>query len=152
VNASRLREQLIEEWSNYLAALAKYESSHESARDLVGKARAKEALRMLHRIATAGGIKLPNVPDGLNGKAFDNKRLSTFDQRQALEEGWCLMCDSRGNIEIERDDEANTFSRPALGLRVFKYDEEALEFVTKHAAEGSRYHQQALAVVKGQLF
>ena len=152
MNASRLREQLIEEWSNYLAALAKYESSHEFARDLVGKARAKEALRMLHRIATAGGIKLSNVPDGLNGKACDNKCLSTFDQRQALEEGWCLMCDSRGNIEIERDDEANTFSRPALGLRVFKYDEEALEFVTKHAAQGSRYHQQALAVVKGQLF
>jgi hypothetical protein len=84
---------------------------------------------------------------------FDNKGWRTFDQRQAFAEGWCLIySDGRGVIEIQRDDEANTFSRPALGLRVFKYDEEALEFVTKHAAEGSRYHQQALAVVKGQLF
>jgi hypothetical protein len=152
VNASRLREQVIEEWSNALAALAEYEFSNESARDLVGEARVKEALRVLHRIATAGGIKLPNVPDWLKPRTFDNKGLSTFDQRQALEEGWCLMCDSRGNIEIERDDAANTCSRPALGLRVFKYDEEALEFVTKHAADGSPYHQQALAIVEGQFF
>jgi hypothetical protein len=78
--------------------------------------------------------------------------LEYFDQRQALEEGWCLMfSDGRGVIEIQRDDEANTFSRPFLGLRVFKYDEEAREFVAKHAAQGSRYHQHALAIIEGQL-
>jgi hypothetical protein len=83
---------------------------------------------------------------------FDNKAWSTFDQRQALAEGWCLMyCDGRGVIEIQRDDEANTGSRPALGLRVFKYDEEAREYVAKRAAEGSRYHRQALAIVKEQI-
>jgi len=82
---------------------------------------------------------------------FDNKGWSTFDQRHAIAEGWCLMfCDGRGVIEIQRDDEANTFSRPALGLPVFKYDEEALEYVAKRAAEGSLYHQQALAIVEGQ--
>jgi hypothetical protein len=159
VNASRLREQLIEEWGKALAALAEYEASNESAWDSeceVGEARADEALRVLHRIATAGGIELPNVPDWLNKDGnpttLDNKAWSTFDQRQALAEGWCLMfCDDRGVIEIQRDDEANTFSRPTLGLRVFNYDEEAREYVAKRSAEGSPYHRQALAIVEGQL-
>lgn len=83
---------------------------------------------------------------------FDNKGWSTFDQRQALAEGWCLMySDGRGVIEIQRDDEANTFSRPALDLPVFKYDEEVREYVAKRVAEGSPYHQQTLAIVEDQL-
>ncbi len=67
--ANRLREQLIEEWSKAVAALAEYEASNKSAWDSecdVGEARADEALRVLHRIAAAGGIELPNVPDWLN--------------------------------------------------------------------------------------
>ena len=153
MNADRLRERLIEEWSKALAA---YEASKESAWD---KARADEVLRVLRRIATAGRIELPNVPDRLNPTTFDNKRTtfdnkswSTFDQRQALAEGWCLIySDGRGVIEIQRDDEANTFSRPFLGLRVFNYDEQAREYVAKRAAKGSRYHRQALAIVESQL-
>ena len=83
---------------------------------------------------------------------FDNKAWSTFDQRQALAEGWCLIySDGRGVIEVQRDDEANTFTRPALGLPVFKYDEEARAYVAKRAAEDSPYHQQALAIIEGQL-
>ena len=145
MNADRLRERLIEEWSKALVA---YEASKESAWD---KARADEVLRVLRRIATADRIELPNVPDRLNPTTFDNKGWSTFDQRQALEEGWCLMFSDGRGVEIQRDDEANTFSRPFLGLRIFKYDEEAREFVAKHAAQGSRYHQHALAIIEGQL-
>jgi hypothetical protein len=82
----------------------------------------------------------------------DNKAWSTFDQRQALAEGWCLMfCDGRGVIEVQRDDEANMASRPALGLPVFEYDEDAFQYVAKRAAEGSLYHQQALAIVEQQV-
>jgi hypothetical protein len=69
VNPDRLRERLIEEWSKALASLVEYEASNESAWDSecdVGEVRADEALRVLHRIATAGGIELPNVPDWLN--------------------------------------------------------------------------------------
>jgi hypothetical protein len=80
VNASRLREQLIEEWSKAVAALAEHEASNESAWDSecdVGEARADEALRVLHRVATAGGIVLPNVPAWLNSDGnpmtLDNK-------------------------------------------------------------------------------
>jgi hypothetical protein len=142
-----------------LAALAEYESSNESAWDSeCGGPRADEAVRVLYRIATAGGIELPSVPDWLKEArpcfrpTFEDKAWSTFDQRQAVAEGWCLMvCDGPGVIEIQRDDEANTFSRPALGLRVFKYNEEAREYVAKRAAEGSPHHQQALAIVEGQL-
>ena len=130
MNADRLRERLIEEWSKALVA---YEASKASAWD---KARADEVLRVLRRIATADRIELPNVPDRLNPTTFDNKGWSTFDQRQALEEGWCLMFSDGRGVEIQRDDEANTFSRPFLGLRIFKYDEEAREFVAKHAAQG----------------
>ena len=130
MNADRLRERLIEEWSKALVA---YEASKESAWD---KARADEVLRVLRRIATADRIELPNDPDRLNPTTFDNKGWSTFDQRQALEEGWCLMFSDGRGVEIQRDDEANTFSRPFLGLRIFKYDEEAREFVAKHAAQG----------------
>jgi hypothetical protein len=155
MNADRLREQLAKEWRKALADLAN-KDAWDTECD-VGEARADEALRVLHRIATAGGIELPNVPGWLNEDrkptTFDNRAWSTFDQRQALEEGWFIAwCDGRGILEIQRDDAANMYERPALGLRVFNDDEEVLEFVTKHAADGSRYHQQALAIVRGQLF
>ena len=74
MNASRLREQLIEELSEAVAALAEYEAINPSAWD---EARTHDALRELHRIATAAGIELPTVREWLNKDGslvkFDSK-------------------------------------------------------------------------------
>ncbi len=60
-----------------------------------------------------------------------------FDQTRAMAEGWCVMwSDSRGQFEIQRDDEQPTFAR----------DDDALAHVAKAAAAGSDYHREALAL------
>ena len=60
------------------------------------------------------------------------------DQKQAIAEGWCVMDPGKGNLEIQRDDEQDTFVS----------DEEAEAHVIARAEEGSAYHHHdALALV-----
>ena len=58
------------------------------------------------------------------------------DGRIAYSEGWAMIdVDSSGYLEIERDDERDTFGS----------DEEAVAFVREEAVHGSPYHVKAVA-------
>lgn len=68
------------------------------------------------------------------------QRFKQFDQGQAIDEGWCVIRNSRGVRELQRDDDQE----------VFLHNSAAVQFVKERAAEGSAYHKEALESVRPQ--
>jgi hypothetical protein len=63
----------------------------------------------------------------------------SFDQTQALEEGWCIIENSDGILEIQRDDAAQA--------KMLATDDDAANFVAIAASENSAYHVEALRYI-----
>jgi hypothetical protein len=72
-------------------------------------------------------------------KARRKRPVHVGQDERSASEGWCIIDNEDRTFSIEADHDSDVFCRDGVS-----YDDEALAYVKRRAAEGSVYHQCAL--------
>lgn len=76
------------------------------------------------------------------------RKPTVFDNTQAYREGWGLFYTDRNTFRILVLDDPQSIHESYPKKAVFRFDEDAIDFVKYAASQGSRYHKKALKLHK----
>ncbi|MCE5317415.1 MAG: hypothetical protein LLG04_08680 [Parachlamydia sp.] len=79
-----------------------------------------------------------------SNKSNKSNKPTVFDNTQAYREGWGLFYIDRNTFRILVLDDPQSIHESYPKRAVFNEDEDAVDFVTYAASQGSRYHKKAL--------